>query len=258
MKKKTRGNRGTNNRSGARRLVFILIAVFLTGFAAGATTLWSAHNRLIDWRASINDVQPLTRKEISALRAHLNPVHLRAVSSVGIIRNSKEIDELIQRGELIHLSDCAYYAVHGIPNGMAYLRPQAERTLAGLGARFSSKLAGEGLPPARLCVTSALRTTAYQNQLQRRNKNAANHSAHEYGMAFDISYQRFPAAGPFWTPSVWKWKLIRLLLPSEPTAAAVAMKAVLGRLLLAVQQQKQALVIHESQQPCFHVTVPAK
>jgi hypothetical protein len=134
-----------------------------------------------------------------------------------------------------------------------------------LGARFQERLAGLGLPPYRLEITSALRTAERQARLRRNNPNAAaGVSSHEFGTTVDLSYAAF--APPSEVPAEIIDGVPEDLRPHIQRIADLAFESVsarksreLGRIFSQVLAEAQdegiVLVIYERQQTVYHVTV---
>ena len=93
------------------------------------------------------------------------------------------------------------YYIHDIPAQYHYIRPWTKLFLDRLSSQFRSRFGG----PLR--ITSLIRTAAYQNQLSRRNGNAASavgekRSSHLTGASLDISKKGMTAARQRWVRNV--------------------------------------------------------
>ena len=73
--------------------------------------------------------------------------------------------------------------------------------------------------------------------LRRRNRNASDNSAHQYGTTFDISYIRFMPG------------------QSDYRLNDECMKNVLGEVLNDLRNRGRCYVKFERKQSCFHITV---
>jgi len=134
-----------------------------------------------------------------------------------------------------------------------------------LGGRFQERLAGMGLPPYRLEVTSALRTSQRQARLRRSNPNAAaGMSSHEFGTTVDLSYAAFappadpPGAIPTGVPAEfvpYLERFVDLALESVSARKSRELGAVFSRVLSEAQAEGLVLVIYERQQTVYHLTV---
>ena len=134
-----------------------------------------------------------------------------------------------------------------------------------LGTRFPERLAEMELPPYRLEVTSALRTTARQAELRRSNANAAaGVSSHEFGTTVDLSYAAYaPPADPpgeilvgipnEFAPHVER--IVDLALESVSARKSRELGAIFSQVLREAQAEGLALVIYERQQTVYHLTV---
>ena len=93
------------------------------------------------------------------------------------------------------------YYLHSIPAQYHYLRPWSKLFLDRLSSQFRRRF---GRP---LRITSLIRTSGYQNQLSRRNGNAAaavgkKRSSHLTGASLDISKKGMTAAQQRWVRNV--------------------------------------------------------
>ena len=122
-----------------------------------------------------------------------------------------------------------------------------------------------GLPPYRLEVTSALRTSQRQERLRRSNGNAAaGTSSHEFGTTVDLSYAAFaPPADtpeelltgvpPEFAPHLERF--VDLALESVSARKSRELGAIFSQVLREAQAEGLALVIYERQQTVYHLTV---
>ena len=122
-----------------------------------------------------------------------------------------------------------------------------------------------GLPPYRLEVTSAFRTSQRQERLRRSNPNAATGtSSHEFGTTVDLSYAAFaPPADPpaeiltnvptEFAP--YLERIVDLALESVSARKSRELGAIFSQVLKEAQAEGLALVIYERQQTIYHLTV---
>ena len=111
-------------------------------------------------------------------------------------------------------------------------------TLKDIGRAFSDTIkARTGGKNYRIRVTSLLRTAKSVKMLRRRNRNASDNSAHQYGTTFDISYIRFMPG------------------QSDYRLNDECMKNVLGEVLNDLRNRGRCYVKFERKQSCFHITV---
>lgn len=220
---------------------------------------------------SIDDIlQPvalLTPAQESALRRFNNAAQLARARSLGVRpADDAELAAARQDGRLIELEDSTgLWAVRELDHSVALVTPDARVLLTRIAERFQQRLAGMGLPPYRVEVTSVLRTPETQAELRQTNPNAAaGTSTHEFGTTLDIAYSSFAAphepdigidAG------VAEWLEPRLAwFASASLEAAAARKsrelqAILGGVLLELQEAGDVMVTLERQQPVYHLTV---
>lgn len=105
------------------------------------------------------------------------------------IADDRQLHDLIQVGELVHISTSATLQTSVGKEDRRYLRPWANVFLVDMGQAYYSAF---GVP---LIVTSAVRTVEQQHQLRRTNRNAAPEtgergSSHLAGTTFDLGKRR--------------------------------------------------------------------
>lgn len=221
-------------------------------------------------RARFERLAPPSQSEEDALRSPRTPryqVHRDRGEALGVPRVTApdQIDSLAAAGALVPLADTDYYVVRALEHSAPFATPDLRRLLDEIGRRFQEGLEARGLPPYRFVVSSVLRTPSLQEALRERNRNAAsNASSHEYGVSADLVIWRYVHA-PDSTGA--------LALPPG-TAHAAAYQGLLDeayaaygyrywdhlfglmtRLLTDLQEAGDAVVLLESEQPVFHVTV---
>jgi hypothetical protein len=178
----------------------------------------------------------------------------------------ERIEELVAEGRLVALGDSTeHWIVRRVRGRGSHVVPHTRALLAELGERFQTRLAGMGLPPYRLEITSALRTIEGQARLRDVNENAAGGvSAHEFGTTVDIAYTAF--APPAETPATlvvpsppglrpYLDQVAALVLESVSARKSRELQKILGDVLREAQAEGIVLVIMERFQPVYHVTV---
>lgn len=211
---------------------------------------------------------PLLRPAaVGALRRFGNDAQLAAARRLGVAPDAGEAElaQLLAEGALVRLADSTdYWVVRRLDHSAPYLTPDAEALLREVGARFHRALAALGAPRFRVEVTSVLRTAADQAQLRRTNPNAAaGASTHQYGTTFDVGYNAFAAPTEPITPLAVEpeWLGAHLREVAAGMAETIAARrsrelmAVLGKVLLELQQEGAVMVTLEELQPVFHLTV---
>lgn len=211
---------------------------------------------------------PLLRPaQEAALRRFGNDAQLAAARRLGIEPNTPRasLERLVQAGRLVHIPDSTeYWVVRKLDHSSPYLTQDAADALREIGERFHRALAGLGLPPFRMEVTSALRSAEDQSALRRTNVNAAaGESTHQYGTTFDVAYSAFAAPAQRGTPTVAgaPWLAAHLDWVAATLAESVAarrsreMMAILGNVLIEMQNEGKVMVTLERLQPVFHMTV---
>lgn len=207
----------------------------------------------------------MTPAEEDALRRFQNAAHVARARALGVRVGSRELrDSLIEAGRLVELADSSDYWIVRRGTQPAYVVPAVPLLLEELGRRFQARLAEMGVPPFRIEVTSALRTSARQERLRGSNANAAaGVSSHEFGTTVDLSYAAFapPAEAPADVlapvPSDFRPQLERLVdlaLESVSARKSRELGAIFSQVLREAQSEGIALVIYERQQTVYHVT----
>ncbi len=208
----------------------------------------------------------MTPAEEDALRRFLNAQHVARARALGVrVVSDAAADSLLAAGRLIQLEDSTHHWIVRRGTSPAYVVPHLRTLLEILGERFQERLAGTGLPPYRLEVTSALRTSQRQQRLRRGNANAAaGTSSHEFGTTVDLSYAAF--APPADTPeeilrgvptefAPHLERIVDLALESVSARKSRELGAIFSQVLREAQAEGLALVIYERQQTVYHLTV---
>ena len=208
----------------------------------------------------------MTPAEEEALRRFLNAAHLAQARALGVRVVSRVArDSLLAAGRLVQLEDSTYHWIVRGGTSPAYVVPHLRTLLEVLGGRFQERLAGLGLPPYRLEVTSALRTSERQERLRRSNANAAaGVSSHEFGTTVDLSYAAFAPPddppGEILTGVPTEFaphleRIVDLALESVSARKSRELGAIFSQVLWEAQTEGLALVIYERQQTVYHLTV---
>ena len=166
-----------------------------------------------------------------------NDKHLAAAGKLGI--NPLESREAVGSvlGKLKETDDYKAYKVDNLTHSVPYLVPEANDLLSEIGRSFQDSLVMKHLPPAKIIVSSILRTQSDVKSLGSRNINASKNSAHCYGTTFDITYKRF------------------YTMMGESMDNAGKYTAVLGEVLRDLRKKGRCYVKFERKQSCFHITV---
>jgi hypothetical protein len=184
---------------------------------------------------------------------------------VGRLIPAERIEQLRAQRALVALEDNDYWVVRDLDYSQPLAVPAVHALLTDVGIRFQARLAELGAPPFRLEITSALRTAADQAALRRINPNAATgESTHEYGTTVDVLYSAFSApSAPIvdLTQVDAEWLRPVLVRYAAVAAERVAgrraheLKAILGEVLIEMQEEGRVMVTLERLQPVFHMTV---
>ncbi len=218
-------------------------------------------------RRTLVQVRGLTREERADLRQDVNARQVAVAQSLGVrARDEEEIRRLVREGWLVALEDSTqYWVLRDLTYSVPYVTPDAKAMLLEIGRRFHERMDSLGLPRYRMEVTSVLRTPEAQDELKRRNSNAARDvSAHEFGTTLDVAHVRFapPAAAdlPAELPAApGPSALIRAeeatLLHEVAKQNAAALQAELGRVLAEMRDERKLRVMMERRQAVYHMTV---
>ncbi len=248
-----------------------VIGLLVTGMAAtvfqsfiAANTRKIAARMIVEARGALEKVPALTDSEKARLRTWKNAEHVRKAEQLGApeIKDRSTAQGLAENGILVGIETNSWFLVREMTHSVPYVVPSARHLLFRLGVRFQDALQRRGIPPYRFVITSATRTREDQKRLSRVNANAAARSSHTFGTTVDIHYREFRyAATSDSLPSgmaVSPDLLARLLSQEYRRLASEhseALKAVLGRTLLEMQEEGQVMVIYERLQPVYHLTV---
>lgn len=165
-----------------------------------------------------------------------NYVHLEEAERIGIHPIETLADVWRVRRPVCHIKSCREYVVDSLTHSLPYLVPEAADLLKEIGARFNDSLQARGGGSYRLKVTSVLRTKNGIKKLRRRNGNAVEASAHQFGTTFDISYAKFICDS------------VTVNRTQED------LKNLLGEVLKAIRDEGGCYVKYERKQACFHIT----
>lgn len=173
----------------------------------------------------------------------INPEQLAHAQANGlkrIIENKKQyesqIDSLVDNNILVKITPNKYYNIRRLTHSYPYLTPEARDLLNLIGKRFQANLQAEGLPKYKFQISSLLRTIEFQRQLTRQNVNATyGLSAHYYGTTFDIAYDQYDRRGKSY---------------QDPKV-----EEILEKTLLELREECRLMIIRESSNKCFHMTV---
>lgn len=227
--------------------------------------------RLAQLTDSIDDllkpVPLLTPGQEAALRRFGNDAQLARARALGARpADGTELAALRAAGRLVELEDSTdLWAVRELEHSVALVTPDTRALLTRIAERFQQRLADMGLPPYRVEVTSVLRTAQSQADLRQTNPNAAGGmSTHEFGTTLDIAYSSFAApldpgldlnmSGAEWLGPRVDW-FASASLEAAAARKSRELQAILGAVLLELQQAGDVMVTLERQQPVYHLTI---
>ncbi len=236
---------------------------------AGARAAFDAH--LATRESGFLAIPHLSRADKRELRRSRNDRHLEHARRLGVEPGLNRA-ALVAEGALVEMPDTTDHYI--IRKNAALLTPDAVAAVELIQERFAAALAERGLPPFRVTVSSTYRSAKDQAALRRRNRNATRGtSSHEFGTTFDLAYRRYaPAAAsaagietyamPEGLPARERaWLATEFAQRERAWAREVARRypnqllALLGRVLVELEDEGQVVVVGEWRQPCFHVTV---
>lgn len=229
-------------------------------------------SRIVQRADSIDDIfqpLPLLRPAQEAiLQRYGNAQQLASARRLGVSPGTAtaELDRLVAEGWLMRIADSTtHWVVRDLDYSVPYLTPDAAALLRTIAERFHAELDALDLPRYRLEVTSLLRSAEDQARLRQVNPNAATgESTHQFGTTFDVAYSAFaPPAEPIVEPAIpeAEWLHDHLLWLAGQAAETVAARrsrelmAVLGRVLIRLQDEGAVQVTLERLQPVYHMTV---
>jgi hypothetical protein len=217
--------------------------------------------------ALFRPVPLLTPAQEAVFTRFNNAAQLQRARALGVRAvSAAEHEAAVRAGRLVRLEDSTeYWVMRALTHSEPYVTPDARALLLEIGRRFHARLDAMGVPRYRMEVTSLLRTAASQAELRRVNPNAAlGESTHEYGTTMDVAYASFgaPAELGFDVGSAdAAWLTPRLdriaaaLLETVAARNALELRAILGLVMIDVQNDGLALVTLERLQPVYHFTV---
>ena len=147
----------------------------------------------------------------------------------------KEKDEVRNVQGLERVRSCRFYKVNEMKHGLPYLTPSAKEELRSLSRDFQAGCRSKAITPARLIVTSMLRTEEDVQGLREENQNAVEDSAHQYGTTFDISWAHFQSY--------------------NKKVDGQEYLSILSDVLRKHRKEGRVFVRYEVRQECFHITV---
>lgn len=225
--------------SGKMRIRFFLSAVLITVGLLGMSMLLRSEEKpeviVAETRPGIYElpVEVVTGK--GTPNKDLIDKHLKAARKYGVgsLKDTSAINIKLASGDLINVQKDKGYVVGDMTHSYPVLTPGTLYVLRTIGASFY-EATGNG---SYFTITSLTRTEETQNQLRKRNSNAAkDESSHCYGVSFDISFIRFNGVRE------WNDVLTRKL----------------EAILATMQERGDIYVVRERKQSCFHITARTK
>ncbi len=165
-----------------------------------------------------------------------NHTHLTSAIKLGIKPINDAWSAWNLKQPIVKIKPCREYFVDELTHSYPFLVPKAANLLKEIGQRFNDSLATRGGGDYRIKVTSVLRTPSSVAKLRRRNRNATETSAHQFGTTFDISYIKFICDS--------------VTIPRTQED----LKNLLAEVLFAVRNEHKCHIKYERRQGCFHIT----
>jgi hypothetical protein len=272
-------------RTRAVRLLWLAVVLIVGGGAAwvgGQAVAWrraadadlAAFDRWLDGRVGAYRAVPsLSDDETARLRRSLNATHVRLGQELGgePVAERAALDSVAAARGLVMVGTDSARVVWG-GRSAPYLTPAAAASLDSIAVRLRRRLDARSLPAFRYTLSSLWRSAEDQADLQRTNVNAARgRSSHEFATTYDLPYRRFSYAGPgalavpgasATLPAVFRVGLeaemerraterFARLAEVEPGPLA----ALLGRVLIELEDEGVLVALIERLQPVYHVTV---
>lgn len=209
-------------------------------------------------------IPDLRSSELRQMRTYLNKQHVDRAQTLGVeTPPSREAAlTLSQQDKLEPLDADRYYHVRPMDYSVPFVTDDMAHLLTLIGHRMQERLAEYGLPPYRFVITSATRSREDQRALRRVNVNAVSESSHQYGTTVDLHYRAFRYSAAYDSLPTPEDIIPELLRDRMSTAYNnfgqvyhEKLKALLGRVLLELQEEGKVLIIHERRQPVYHITV---
>jgi len=157
--------------------------------------------------------------------------HLHAAKSfeIPLIENDEHMDSLVHENKLLPVPEIGEgYKIQKLTHSRAFLNEPAYILLKEIAASFYKETGKE------LSISSLTRTMGNQSKLRRVNGNAAKgDSAHNYGVSFDISYNKY----------------------GDKIGRNYAFERLMENMLMQLAEQGKLYYIKERKQPCYHITL---
>lgn len=224
---------------------------------------------LVEQEEAMRALPRLSNGEIAQLRRSLNARHVALGRQYGVapVANRDQLSRL--DGRLVRIETNPGYHVRRMSASVPYLTPDGAASLDLIAARFAERLGERGLPPFQFVVTSVLRTEADQRRLRRTNRNAAiGTSSHFFGTTYDLHYQQFgfgadlrPHVEAALGPLPYDFLLDAFADELETFYRRMAERypsrlgALLGQVLIELEDERALVALREVQQPVYHVTI---
>ena len=167
----------------------------------------------------------------------LHQLHLAAAQQKGITPMSCQADTLSYNSVLVRIpKELDIYNTDTLKYSVPFLVKDASDLLTDICINFRDSLISKKLALYKPIITSITRTNDDVALLTKRNRNAADTSAHQYATTFDISWRRFKK------------------VDNGKDVSPDKLKFVLAQVLFDLRERERCFIKHERRQACFHIT----
>lgn len=173
---------------------------------------------------------------LSSEFADMKAKHLNAAMSLGFPGAPLNDGEGIEKVDgLERVKSCTNFKVNRMSHGLPYLTHSAKEELVQIARDFRDSCRARKISPARLIVTSLLRSQKDVQELRRINSNAVENSSHLYGTSFDLSWANYQCA--------------------DRRVDGDEYLKLLSSVLRRHRDEGLVFIRYETNQRCFHITV---
>lgn len=173
----------------------------------------------------------IVKKEETDIKKITYQDHLYEAQSfdIPLIESNAHMDSLILANKLIAIPEEGEgYKIQKLTHSRAFLNEPTYLILKEIAASFYNETGKE------ISISSLTRTIESQSKLRRVNSNATKgDSSHNYGVSFDISYNRY----------------------SEKVGRNYAFERMMETILSKLEGDGKIYFIKERRQPCYHITL---
>lgn len=209
----------------------------------------------------------MTDEEKRKLRIMVNDYHVEVAQKLGVpgLVDNETIYQAVKKGYLVSLNNSRFWGIKDLEDSFPFVLEDTLKLLQLIGKRFHEYLKHEDLPVYRYTISSVLRPAQAQKRLVRKNRNATrNVSSHQFGTTVDILFTDFEytaedqATYLYLVKNSNNSKFKKTDFDQLGSRYSAYLKIILAKTLLQLQNEGKCLVIYETRQPVFHVTLAQK